>query len=81
MQVRKIIQFLTRDSIQLRRDMESNMLEAVVGNHYSVGYVVRIIIRGIFHRIRVVVDPISIVYRRHIHLVMLVIAFLRSMRL
>ena len=65
MQVRKIIQFLTSYSIQLRRDMESGMLEAVVGNHCSVGYVVRIIIRGIVHSIIVVVDSISIVLRRH----------------
>jgi len=46
MQVRKKMQFLTRDSIQLRRDMESSKLEVVVGNHCSVGYVVRIIVRG-----------------------------------
>jgi len=54
MQVRKIMQFLTRNSIHLRRDMESSRLEAVVGNHCNVGYVVRIIVRGIFHNIRVV---------------------------
>eukprot|EP00253_Pinus_taeda_P036167 PITA_36167 len=35
----KIMQFLTRDSIQLRRDMERRRLEVVVGNHCSVGYV------------------------------------------
>ena len=46
--------------------MESSKLEAVVGNHCIIGYVVRIIVRGIFHIIRVVVDPISIVFRRHI---------------
>eukprot|EP00253_Pinus_taeda_P032225 PITA_32225 len=61
--------------------MESGMPEAMVGNHCSVGYVVRIIIRGLFHSIRVVVGPISIVRRRCIHLVMLAISFLGSMQL
>ena len=61
--------------------MESNKLEALVGNHCSVGYVVRIIIRGIVCSIRVVVDPRSTMRRRCIQLVMLVIAFLRSMQL
>jgi len=58
--------FLTRDSIQLRRDMEINMLEVVVENDCSVRYVVRIIVRRIDHSIRVVVDLRSIVLRRHI---------------
>jgi len=75
MQVRKIMQFLTRDSIQLIRDMGRNKLEAEVGNHCSVGYVVRIIIRVIVHSIGVVVHPKSIVLKRHLQLVMLVIEF------
>jgi len=78
--VRNKMQFLTRDSIKLRRDAERNRLKPVVGNHCSVGYVVRIIIRGIFHSIRVVVDPKYLVLRRGIELVMLVIAFLGSMQ-
>jgi len=53
--------------------MERSRLEAVVGNHCSVGYVVRIILRRIVCSIRVVVDPISTAIRRHIKLVMLVI--------
>ena len=65
MHARKITQFRTRNSIQLRRDMERSRLEMVVGNHCSVGYVVRIIIRGIIRSIRVVVDPKYIVLRRH----------------
>jgi len=66
MQVRKIMHFLTTDSIQLRRDMERNMLAVVVGNHCSVGYVVRIIVRGIVYSIRVVVEFRSIVLKRNI---------------
>ena len=66
MQVRKKMKFLTKDSIQLRRDRESSRLDAVVGNHCNVGYVVRIIIRGIACSIRVVVDPRYTVLRRHI---------------
>jgi len=46
MKVGKIMHFLTRDSIQWRRDMESSRLAAVVENHYSVGYVVRTIVEG-----------------------------------
>jgi len=63
----------------MRNDLESNRLETVVENQCSVGYVVRIIIRGIVHSIRVVVDPRSIVLGRHIQLVMLVKAFFGSM--
>ena len=59
------MQFLTRDSIRLRKDMESSMLEAVVENHCSVRYVVRIIARGIVPNIRVVVDPRYIVLKGH----------------
>ena len=67
--------------MQLRKNAKRSKLEAVVGNHYSVGYVVRIIVRGIVHSIRVVLNPRSIVLRRCIQLVMLVIAFLGSMQL
>jgi len=81
MQVRKKMQFLTRDSIQLRRDVESNKIETVVGNHCSVGYVVRIIARGIVYSIIVVVEPRYRVLRRRIQLVMLVIPFLGYMEL
>ena len=66
MQVRKKTQFLTRDSIQLRRDVDSSKLEAVVGNHCSVGYVVSIIVGGIVHGIILVEDPRSTVLRIHI---------------
>lgn len=55
--------------------------EMVVGNHCSVGYVVRIIVRGIFRSIRVVVDPIYIVLKRQIQFIMLVITSLGSMKL
>jgi len=61
--------------------MERSKLEAVVGKHYSFGYVVRIIVRGIVCSIKVVVEPRSIVLRRCIQLVMLVIAFPISMQL
>jgi len=67
--------FLTRSSIQLRRDMESSELEVMVENCCSIEYVARIIVRGIVFIIRVV-DPRFIVLRRHTHLGMLVIAFL-----
>ena len=80
MQVRKNIYSLTRSSIQLRRNMERNRLDMVVENHCSVGYVARIIVRGIFCSIKVV-DPRYIVLGRHIQLVMLVIEFLGSMQL
>lgn len=46
--------------------MEGSRVEAVVGNHCSVRYGVRIIVRGIVRSIKVVVDPISIVLRRRI---------------
>jgi len=59
--------------------MESSGIEAVVGNHCSAGYMVRIIIKGIVRSTRVVIDPRFTVLRRHIQLVMLVITFLRSM--
>ena len=81
MQLRKKIQFLTRDSIQLRREVERSKLEAVIGNHYSVEYVVRIIVRGIFCSIRVVVGLTSNIIRRHIELVMMVITFRETMQL
>ena len=81
MQVRKKMYFLTRGSIQLRKDLERSKLEAVVGNHCSDGYAVRIIVRGIVRSIRVVLDPIYIVLKRGIQLVMLVITFLRNMQL
>ena len=61
--------------------MEIYKLYAMVGNHCSVGYVVRIIVRGIVRSVRVVVDPRSIVLGRCIQLVMLVITFLRYMQL
>jgi len=60
------MEFFRRYLIQLRKDIESSRLEAVVGNHYNVSYVVRIIIRGIFHIIRVVVDPRSKMVKRRI---------------
>lgn len=81
MQGRRIPQFLIRDSIQLRRDMECSRQEAVVGNHYIFGYVIRIKLRGIVCGIIVVVDYIFIFLMRHIQLVMLIIAFFRFMDL
>jgi len=39
MQVRMKIKFLTRDPIQLRKDMDSSKVDLVVSNHCNVGYV------------------------------------------
>ena len=79
MQVRKIMQFLTRNSIQLRRDMEGSRLETVVRNHCNVGFVENITIRRIVHCIRVE-ERISTMLKRKILLEMLVITFLGSMQ-
>ena len=80
MQVRKKMWSLTRILIQLRRDTERSRFEAMVEHRCSVGYVARIIERGIFHSTRVV-DTKSIVLKRRIQLGMLFIIFLRFMQL
>lgn len=60
--------------------MDNNMLEAMIEHRCSVGYVARIIIRGIVCSIRLV-DPRSIVLKRRIQLGMLVITFLGFIQL
>jgi len=59
-------------------NLESNIITIVVGNHCSVGFVVRIIVRRIFHCTRVE-DLRSIVLKRHKYLGMLVKSFLEFM--
>lgn len=83
-QARNKMWFLTRSLIQLRRDIdcsrERNILELMVEHRCSVGYVARIIARGIVHSIRVV-DPRYIVLRMRRQLGMLDITFLGFIQL
>lgn len=82
MQVRKKM-WLLRILMRLRRDMdlilEISRIKVVIENHYSVGFVARIMVRRIVHCTNVA-NLKSIVLRRRKQLGMLVRAFFRFMQ-